>query len=100
LAKLQHLVDGQRRFLARVNQTVAHRGLFSTSNGLIGQCHIAAEPGDQVWLLPSAHVPFVLRPSKKTAEYSLIGECYVQGGMHGQLITQGIANEAEEIVIV
>lgn len=99
-AKLQRLIDGQRKILARVNQTVALRGLFSTSNGLIGQCHIAAKPGDQVWLLQNAHVPFVLSPSENDGEYALIGECYVEGGMHGQLIDQDIAKDAEEVVIV
>ena len=100
MVELQRLVDSQRKFLARVNQTVAHRGLFSTTNGLIGQCHIAAEPGDQVWLLQYAHVPFVMRPTSKTGEHILIGECYVQGGMHGELIKQGIAEEMQDVVIV
>ena len=50
-------------FWKRMNQVERERSLFVTeSRGYLGCGPAALEPGDEVWLLLGATVPFVLRP--------------------------------------
>lgn len=99
-ARMQAIVDKQRQCLVAVSQTIGHRGLYLTSNGLIGQCQVGAKPGDEIWLLQNAHIPFTLRRTKVRGRYTLVGECYVQRGMHGQMIDRGIAGELSDIILI
>lgn len=50
-------------FWKRINQVEKERSLFVTENhGDLGCGPAGLEPGDQIWLLEDATVPFVLRP--------------------------------------
>lgn len=50
-------------FWKRMNQVEKERSLFVTENhGYLGCGPAALEPGDEIWLLEGATVPFVLRP--------------------------------------
>ncbi|GAB7333028.1 hypothetical protein MBLNU13_g04715t4 [Cladosporium sp. NU13] len=50
-------------FWKRINQVEKERSLFVTENhGYLGCGPAALEPGDQIWLLEDATVPFVVRP--------------------------------------
>jgi hypothetical protein len=50
-------------FWKRMNQAEKERSLFVTENRGYLECGPAAlEPGDEIWLLEGATVPFVLRP--------------------------------------
>jgi hypothetical protein len=50
-------------FWKRMNQVEKERSLFVTENrGYLGCGPSALEPGDEIWMLEGATVPFVLRP--------------------------------------
>jgi hypothetical protein len=63
---------------------------------LTEKCYMGLGPGgmkvdtDEVWILFGADFPMVLRkqdsPDGKEGKYRLIGECYVQGIMQGQVV--------------
>ncbi|KAI0539988.1 heterokaryon incompatibility protein-domain-containing protein [Xylaria digitata] len=75
------------------------RGLFWTENGYIGLATNGLQPGDEVWILMGARVPFILRrkvryPLKveRTDDtfnvvdtHVLVTEAYVHGAMKGKL---------------
>ena len=61
------------------------RRLIRTFHGHFGLAPETAEPGDQVWLLQCAQVPFVLRP-RLDGRYSLLGEAYIHGIMFGEAV--------------
>ena len=60
------------------------RALFLTEGGRVGIGHETLQPGDQVWLLAGAKVPFLLRQSHHD-HMKLVGETYVDGMMFGEL---------------
>ncbi|KAF1930447.1 uncharacterized protein M421DRAFT_58922 [Didymella exigua CBS 183.55] len=70
------------------------RTFFSTKSNDMGLCFPHARPGDEVWVLAGGKVPFVLRPlvdAVDTAEApvricKLIGECYLDGFMDGEVL--------------
>ena len=59
------------------------RKLFTTSRKYMGLAPLTAREGDQVFLLPGANVPYVLR-NVESDEYQLIGQCYTHGIMFGE----------------
>jgi hypothetical protein len=69
--------------------------VFSGKNRLsYGLCPTAAQAGDLVCILFGGLVPFILRPDpihgdcdSRQIHVSLIGECYIHDGMHGELVT-------------
>ena len=64
-----------------------HKGrrLFTTFQKWLGLGPESIEQGDEVWLLKNAGVPFILRPHGES-QYMLVGEAYVHGIMHGELV--------------
>lgn len=59
------------------------RRVFRTRENYLGNGPRKTKPGDQVWILAGAKVPFVLRP-QETGKHVLVGDCYVHGIMHGE----------------
>ncbi|KAJ4252017.1 hypothetical protein NW762_011318 [Fusarium torreyae] len=63
---------------------------FVSTSGLFGLCPWRSKEGDVVVLLDGGNVPYLLRPVKVEGEseqkYELVGECYVQGIMHGEVL--------------
>jgi hypothetical protein len=56
------------------------RRIFLTSNGYLGITAEAVRPGDEIFLLPGADVPYVFRAVEgKDAKFTLVGEAYVHG---------------------
>ncbi|KAF2471045.1 uncharacterized protein BDR25DRAFT_29912 [Lindgomyces ingoldianus] len=80
LAQLQHEFDqcGGKK-----------RRLFRTQHNYLGTGPRSLREGDEVWVLDGASVPFILRRSP-TGNYKLIGEAYVHGVMHGELLGMGL----------
>ncbi|GAW21620.1 hypothetical protein ANO14919_111430 [Xylariales sp. No.14919] len=81
-----------------IEGTGGARGLFQTESGYIGLAANEIEPGDEVWVLAGARVPFILRRkarhSMKKEEsddsvdlgvYDLVTEAYVHGVMKGEV---------------
>ncbi|KAI1062822.1 hypothetical protein LB507_005731 [Fusarium sp. FIESC RH6] len=62
---------------------------FVTTSGLFGLCPWMSKEGDIIVLLDGGNVPYLLRPAdKKDGElrYELVGECFVSGIMHGEVL--------------
>ena len=75
------------RFPSVVANTTDYRRLFFiTEHGTFGMGPPAIQPGDVVAILFGAKSPFILRPTDIDGEYRLIGQCYVNGIMHGEHI--------------
>ncbi|GME53355.1 C4-dicarboxylate transporter/malic acid transport protein [Neofusicoccum parvum] len=74
------------------------RVLFRIKGNLIGLSPQSTLPGDQVFMLRNAHVPFILRTVSSGA-YELVGEAYVHGLMEGQA-THEATGQMSKIEIV
>ncbi len=68
--------------------------LFRTTGGLMGVCNGPCRPGDGVWCIREAHVPFVLRGDGEGVR--LVGACFVLDFMQGKMAR----DEAVDIAIV
>jgi hypothetical protein len=67
------------------------RRVFSTNQGHLGLGFDVLEEGDEVWVTPKTHVPFILRrvsEGEKELHFRFIGECYVHGIMEGEFFEQ------------
>jgi len=76
LAQLQHELDQSGGKKRRV---------FKTRAGYMGTGPRSLRPGDEVWILHRAGLPFVLRP-QPNGNFRLIGEAFVYGVMHGEAL--------------
>jgi hypothetical protein len=81
------------------------RRLFCTDTGYIGLGPETLEKGDEVCILQGGRVPYILYGGRGSAAHSkrnLVGECYVSGAMHGELVEgDGIGEvQWEERVLV
>ena len=83
LAQLQHELDqsGGKR-----------RRLFKTRGGFMGTGPRSLRIGDEVWILHRAGLPFILRPLPN-GNYRLIGESFVYGVMHGEVLQMGLPRQ-------
>ena len=61
---------------------------FMTSGGLLGFGPGKVAIGDSVFVLLGGSVPYLLRQACDENEYSLVGECYVEGLMKGEALLQ------------
>ncbi|KAL7626445.1 hypothetical protein AAE478_003217 [Parahypoxylon ruwenzoriense] len=57
--------------------------MFFTETG-VGLCPDGSQTGDFVVILFASKVPHLLRPSNTPGEYHFVGECYMEGIMHGE----------------
>ncbi|OTB06446.1 hypothetical protein M426DRAFT_20900 [Hypoxylon sp. CI-4A] len=69
--------------------TIENRRAFRTSNGFIGFGPSTLKAGDKIVVIAGADVPFALRPRADGDGFTLVGECYVEGLMHGELFQKG-----------
>lgn len=61
--------------------------MFRTANNRLGMGPISTKEGDEVWILDTAAVPFILR-QRDDVSRQVIGECYVHGVMHGEVLEE------------
>ncbi|OCK92862.1 uncharacterized protein K441DRAFT_726114, partial [Cenococcum geophilum 1.58] len=66
------------------------RCFFTTYSGKVGLCHPNTLPGDEVWVMRGVQVPFVVRSLEPAGprcagKYSLLGDCFLNGIMDGEL---------------
>lgn len=77
----------------RLTLTMVARRIFRTDNGLLGLGPQSLRPGDHIFVLLGARVPFVLRPldlpGDGSSYYTLVGEAYVHGIMQGEALDRG-----------
>ncbi|KAH7234846.1 heterokaryon incompatibility protein-domain-containing protein [Fusarium redolens] len=67
------------------------RRAFLTSTGFVGVGPLVMQPGDEVCILLGGKIPYLLRPQSDET-YTLVGEAYVHGVMHGELFKGGARN--------
>lgn len=82
-----------------MDQRCTMRNLSVTTGGRLGQMPIGTERGDLVCILIGGQVPFVVRPTEPgSTKYRLIGDCFLNGVMHGEMLE---ANEhaTKEIIL-
>jgi ankyrin repeat protein len=91
----------KRNFHSSFTQNYRTRRLFRTAKGYLGLAPRSTQPGDQVWLLAGARVPFILRRGEDDGSdtYRFIGETYLHGVMHGEAV-EGKENEFKPITLV
>ncbi|KPM42173.1 hypothetical protein AK830_g4379 [Neonectria ditissima] len=70
--------------------TCLDRCFFMTLDDQFGLCPWSAREGDVIVLLAGGNVPYLLRPveaeeSDARDKFELVGECYLDGVMHGEL---------------
>jgi hypothetical protein len=58
---------------------------FITTDGYLGIVPESTQPGDQIVILDGARSPFVLRALKDSSDYTLLGDSFVLGLMHGEV---------------
>jgi hypothetical protein len=97
LVELAGVFCGEHKFY------VTRCRMFFTAKGYIGKGPKCMEPGDVVVIFDGAQTPFVLRPipretdgDGRPAEYQLVGECYLEGWMKGDLFGHEVVNDAGE----
>ncbi|KAH8590966.1 heterokaryon incompatibility protein-domain-containing protein [Bisporella sp. PMI_857] len=71
------------------------RNLVTSKSGWLGMAPKAAQVGDLIAIVYGCSFPAVLRPNEDC--YWLIGECYVDGIMDGELIAAKHRGEYEEV---
>ncbi|KAL5325749.1 hypothetical protein ACEPPN_006880 [Leptodophora sp. 'Broadleaf-Isolate-01'] len=83
-------------------QLLSERRLFATDSGHLAAGVETMEIGDEVWVLVGASVPFLLRRRQERGQYSLLGEAYVHGVMHGEAVDVflGSSESAQTISII
>lgn len=62
--------------------------LMTSRNGRIGMAPRNAEKGDVICILFGCSVPIVLRRSGHKDQYTVVGECYLDGHMEGEALEQ------------
>ncbi|KAK3072467.1 hypothetical protein LTR53_006753 [Teratosphaeriaceae sp. CCFEE 6253] len=72
-------------FWRDLNLSCKGRSFFITSEGHCGLGPLFSRQGDSCYLFKSARVPFVVRKSRG-GRSKLLGEAYVHGAMHGELV--------------
>ncbi|KAH7394517.1 heterokaryon incompatibility protein-domain-containing protein [Pyrenochaeta sp. MPI-SDFR-AT-0127] len=88
LAQLQHELD---------QSGGKNRRLFKTRGGFMGTGPRSLRSGDEVWILHRGGLPFVLRP-QPSGHYHLIGDSFVYGVMHGEVLKMNLPQQNITIV--
>lgn len=64
------------------------RHLLVTQKGFLGCSSLSVRPDDEVWILPGANIPFILR-KQINGYFSVINAAYIHGVMSGEAIEAG-----------
>jgi hypothetical protein len=92
-------VDGKSRLFTNLYQSiVVDKRLYRTFRGHIGLGPASTKIGDEVWLLRSSAVLYIMRLQIEKGNL-LIGETYLHGFMHGEIMTPAFVNRISRISI-
>ncbi|KAN0092408.1 Heterokaryon incompatibility protein (HET) domain containing protein [Hyaloscypha variabilis] len=85
-----------------VGRRMTGRCIYRTTEGYLGAGPTSMREGDEVWLVEGALVPFIMRPAGDTDEraLTLVGETYIHGFMHGEMLTEELRVRTGRICIV
>ena len=88
-----------RNFETHMRIAIEGRKFFLTKSGRfgLGPPSIGQDPGrvDEVWVLEGARVPFILHKND-CGKYTVVGEAYMHGLMHGETAPEPYYPEQEE----
>jgi hypothetical protein len=98
--KYNHCHDFYLDFHRMCTWALSERRLFCTSKGYVGLTLDTAKIGDQIWLLGDAKVPFTLQKTDDSKQFSLVGDTYLHGFMHGDKLDHNIKDQFVSISIV
>ena len=84
-------------FARAASVSLSNRALYRTSKGYLGLGPTGARKGDEIWLICGALVPFIMRMGDDTVK--LVGETYMHGFMHGEMLTPDLRNRISRIII-
>ncbi|CZR66684.1 related to heterokaryon incompatibility protein [Phialocephala subalpina] len=75
-------------FLSRFDDTTQgmSRRLMTTNDGNTGMVPCRTGRGDQIWVLLGCSIPMVLRKRLDGTSFDVVGECYLNGFMHGEAL--------------
>jgi hypothetical protein len=90
-----------KTFFGRFFDTVVRLSfrLMVSRSGLVGMVVEKARKGDLVCVLYGCSVPVVLRTSSDGDGYTLVGECYLDGGMDGSLLDRADLEESTFVLL-
>jgi len=73
-----------------MGNTIQDKCYMLTTDGRFGLGPMSAEPGDAIWILGGCNSPMVLRqdPPGDGTRYTLIGQVYIHGSMHGEAVRE------------
>jgi hypothetical protein len=94
----RHILRSFHIFDRAVKETRANRRVFRTRDGHLGLGPSFTDLGHEVWVLQGAKVPFVLE--KGSNSYCVIGEAYLHGFMHGEMLLNNNMKEKIGPVII
>lgn len=86
-------------------KAVMNKTLVRLGNGLLGLANWSSQIGDEVWALAGSQVPFTLRKEScdeaaDEPRYRLVGEAYVHGAMHGDVIEEDKMDDVQYVYII
>lgn len=89
-------------YVQKISPAIFCRQIFATERGLLGMGSDCVQEGDQVWMLFGGRAPMVLRPTSDPSEFTILGDCYMHGFMHGQAFDEkwGVREKIRKIKIV
>ncbi|KAF2812630.1 HET-domain-containing protein [Mytilinidion resinicola] len=70
-------------------RALRNRRFAVTSGGYFGLVPRGTMVRDKICVFELGHVPFVVRPVEDREDFQLVGECYVHGIMHGEVMERG-----------
>ncbi|KAI8635649.1 heterokaryon incompatibility protein-domain-containing protein [Xylariaceae sp. FL1651] len=73
--------------------------LMTTMTGNVGMGGRDARPGYAICILLGCNVPVVLKP-RSNGSYQLVGECYLEGYMSGEILREVRVLETKDFVLV
>ena len=83
--------------LLHILDVFEHRRLYITTSGHLGLCLASSQPGDVVAFIRNCRIPMIVRKAT-SGNYTLIGETYIHGHMHGEILKHG-SPEFQQIII-
>jgi hypothetical protein len=83
-----------KRFQNAIDYASEKRVLFCTDTGYMGLGPDSIRVGDEACILEGGKVPYILREADN-GHCSLVGECYISGAMHGELVSRDKFNPSK-----
>lgn len=86
------------RFRRTLSIRCKSRLAFLTTSGHLGLGPSSMRPGDHAVILFGSNVPFILREDIVEDTFKVVGECYVHGVMHGEIMEENL--QSRDFVLV